>query len=271
MSAEGSMIVVDVSEGNIEDLCRLCVPREREDDTGFAKGMELKKAWVSGMLRRWGSVAKVAYLENTPAGLIQYVPVPDEKVVRILCIFVPHEEHWRKGIGKSLLTSLIEDMRSPKEWLGGEPPSALVTRPFPGEKPGQYPAKSFFRDMGFKQVEGDPGLLCYPLRRGFVYRPVERRGPEYVPQEDDKGKVVVIYGPSFCPWSYVFLERSVKEIKEAIPGVCVRWISSLEEPAEAEKRGIPEGIIVNARIIGTFLLNDREAFLKEVFSALGEN
>jgi hypothetical protein len=50
-----------------------------------------------------------------------------------------------------------------------------------------------------------------------------------------------------------------------------RWISSLEEPAEAEKRGIPEGIIVNARIIGTFLLNDREAFLKEVFIALGEN
>lgn len=89
----------------------------------------------------------------------------------------------------------------------------LVTQPFLGEQPGQYPASSFFRDMGFKQVE-DPGLLYYPLKHGFVYRPVGRVGPNYVPQEDDKGRVVIIYSPSFCPWSYFFLRKSVQEMKK---------------------------------------------------------
>jgi GNAT superfamily N-acetyltransferase len=244
------------------------VPLERKSDPVFVRGVELKKIWAGDMLKRWGSVAKIAYVGESPAGLIQYTPVPDEMVVRIICIFVPYREHWRKGIGRRLLTSLIEDMRSPKSWFGGKPPSALVTKPFPGEKPGQYPARNFFVDMGFKQVEEDPSLLYYPLKHGFVYRPVERRRPNYVPQEDDKGKVVIIYSPSFCPWSYLFLKKSGQEIGKAVQGVHIRWINSSEEPTEAEKRGISEGVIVNGRLISSFILDDREAFINEVLTAL---
>jgi GNAT superfamily N-acetyltransferase len=265
-----NIIVVEASENNLYDLCRLCIPLERQSDPVFMKGVELKRIWAEDMLKCWGSVAKIAYVGEAPAGLIQYAPVPDEMVVRIICIFVPYREHWRKGIGRRLLTSLIEDMRSPKSWFGGKPPLALVTRPFPGEKPGQYPARNFFIGMGFRQVEEDPGLFYYPLKNGFVYRPVERGESKYVPQECDKGKVVIIYSPSFCPWSFFFLKKSEQEIEKAVQGVHVRWINSSEEPTEAEKRGISEGVIVNGRVISSFILDDRVTFIKEVLTALKE-
>ncbi|MEM3712933.1 MAG: GNAT family N-acetyltransferase [Thermoproteota archaeon] len=267
MTSEGVRII-EVSEDNVDDLCFLCIPSERLDDPSFMKGVELKRTWVKNMLRRWGSVAKVAYLEETPVGFIQYVPISDEKVVRITCIFVPSREHWRKGIGRRLLNSLIEDMRRPKEWFGGESSSALIARPFSGEKPGQYPARSFFKDMGFKQVEDDPDLLYYPLKQGFSYQPVKKRESTYLPQDDDRGKVVVMYAPSFCPFSYLFLKKAVQEIEKTVQGLHVRWINSWEEPAEAEKRGISEGLIVNSRLIRSFVL-DKEAFIKEVLAALG--
>ncbi|WP_125672144.1 GNAT family N-acetyltransferase [Candidatus Methanodesulfokora washburnensis] len=263
-----SITVVEASENNLDDLCMLCMPPDRKNDPVFMKGVELKKIWARDMLKRWGSVAKIAYVGESPAGLIQYTPVPDEMVVRIICIFVPYKEHWRRGVGKKLLTSLIEDMRSPKSWFGGKPPLALVTKPFPGEMPGQYPARNFFIDMGFKQVEEDPSLLYYPLKHGFVYTPVKQSRPSYMPQKDDKGKVVIIYGSSFCPWSYLFLKKSGQEIEKAVHNVRIRWINSLEEPAEAEKRGISEGVIVNGRLISSFILDDREAFIKEVLAAL---
>ncbi|MCX8183955.1 MAG: GNAT family N-acetyltransferase [Crenarchaeota archaeon] len=265
---EEDIRIVEAAESNLDDLCRLCIPPERQADPSFMKGVELKKIWARDIIKQWGSVAKIAYLEGTPAGLIQYIPVLEEMVVYITCIFVPHREHWRRGVGRRLLTSLIEDMRNPKSWFSGESPSALVTRPFPGEKPGQYPARSFFRDMGFKQVGEDPSLLYYPLKHGFVYRPVEQKKPIYIHQEDDRGKVVIMYNPSFCLWSYVFLKRSEQEIREAVQSLHVRWINSWEEPIEAKKRGISEGIIVNGRLISSFMLDDREAFIKEVLAAL---
>jgi hypothetical protein len=41
----------------------------------------------------------------------------------------------------------------------------------------------------------------------------------------------------------------------------------LEEPAGAEKIGISEGVIVNGKLISSFILDDREAFIKEVPAA----
>lgn len=269
MPPEESIRIVELSEENIGDLCFLCVPSERLSDLSFMKGVELKKTWVKDMLRRWGPIAKVAYLGETPAGFIQYVPITDEKIVYITCIFVPQKEHWRKGIGRRLLTSLIEDMKCPKEWFGGEPPLALVTKPFPGEKPGQYSARSFFRNMGFQEVEENPSILYYPFKPDFKYIPPEPEEVNYIPQEDDRGKAVILYKPSFCPLSYFFLKKSEQEIEKAIPGISIRWINSSEEPAEAEKRGISEGIIVNGRLIRAFVLA-KATFIEEVLAALKE-
>jgi|Deesub1362B_J571_1020462.scaffolds.fasta_scaffold00159_8 GNAT superfamily N-acetyltransferase len=258
--------VREVTHENVDDLCRICVPPEKVTDPVFVTGVELKKEWAIGMLERWGTCAKLAYRGSTPVGMIQYWPVPEQRVIRIHCIYVPEEENWGKGIGTWLLSSLIGDVREPKDWFGGERPVALVTKTFPGESPGQYPARLFFRKKGFMQVGDDPDFLYYPLRPDFVYRPPED-GPEYISQEEDRGRAVFIYGPAPCPFAYVFLKRAERVVREVAPWLPVRWISAFTEPHEVEKRGGVRGCIVNARLIRSIPL-DKPRFRQEVLRAL---
>jgi GNAT superfamily N-acetyltransferase len=260
--------VRDVSRGNLDDLCWVCVPPEKRDDPALVAGVELKRDWALGMLQRWGACAKLAYAGSAAAGLIQYEPLPQERVVHIHCIYVPEEEHWQKGVATQLLSSLVEEARGPKVWFDGEPALALVTRTFPGEKPGQYPARLFFTKMGFKPAGKDPDLLYFPLKPGFSYQPLETEAAEYVPQKEDEGRALIVYGPSFCPFSYPFLKMAEQAIGEVAPGIPIRWLSKSEEPEEVEKRGGFEGCVVNARPIRAFVL-DKEGFQREVAEAWG--
>jgi len=257
----------DVDGDDLDDLCQLCITEKKRDDPTFMRGIEEKRKWAVDMLQRWGSFAKLAYVGQSPAGLIQYEPIPRERVVHINCIYVPEERNWRKGIARQLLANLIAEMRTPRRWFGNESALALVTRTFPGEQPRQYPARLFFAKMGFKQIGGNPDLLYFPLEEGFIYKPAVEKQVEYVPQEGDKGKVLFIYGPSSCPFSYVFLKRAEQAIGALAHGVPIRWMNRAEEPDGAAKRGNAEGCIVNARYIKSFVLN-KEAFQKEVMDAL---
>jgi len=259
--------VRDLSEESAEDLCRICVPVTRRDDPAFVIGIELKRRWAADMLQRWGVCAKLAYVGPVAVGLIQYEPVPEERAVYIHCIYVPEQEYWRKGIATRLLSTLVEEMKRPKVWFGNKPARALVIKTFPGEKPGQYPACSFFIKMGFKQVVEDPNFLYAPLEQGFIYRPIERKAVEYMPQAEDRGRTVIIYGPSFCPFAYAFLKKGEQAIQEIAPGLSVRWIDRSEEPEEVSKRGCFEGFVVNTRPIKSFVL-DKESFQREVEKAL---
>jgi len=242
----------DVTYENIEDLCSVCIPPDKRNDPKFIAGIEEKREWAIEMLRLWDAFAKLAYEESAVVGFIQYEPVLKEGVVRIHCIYVPEEEHWRKGIARQLVSGLLEEMKKPKAWFNNQPVLALVTKTFPGEKPGQYPAHSFFIKEGFKQAGEDPDLLYYPLKEGFVYQPLEEKEVEYIPQEEDKGKGLIIYGPSFCPFAYAFLKMTEQAIKEIAPGIPIRWIDKSKEPEEVKKRGYFEGCVVNAKPIMSF-------------------
>ncbi len=81
--------VRDVTDENIDDLCRICVPSEKRDDPAFIIGTELKRKWAMEMRQQWGAFAKLAYEGETAVGLIQYEPIPEERVVRIHCVYVP--------------------------------------------------------------------------------------------------------------------------------------------------------------------------------------
>ncbi len=262
--------VREVTRGNVDDLCRICVPSEKREDPVYVTGMELKRVWALGMLEKWGTCAMLAYRGSIPVGMIQYYPVPEQGIVRIHCIYVPEEGNWRKGIGTRLLSGLMKDVRGAKDWFGGEPPAALVTRTFPGEAPGQYPARLFFRRRGFVQVGDDPDLLYYPLRPGFVYRPPKELGPEYIPQPEDRGRAVFIYGPAPCPFAYVFMKRAERAVMEVAPWLPVQWIDASAEPDEMRKRGGVTGCIVNAVPIRSLVL-DEGRFRREVLEALKAN
>jgi len=230
--------------------------------------MEEKREWAIEMLRLWGSFAKLAYEGSAIVGLIQYEPLPKERVVHIHCIYVPDEEHWQKGIASQLLSDLLEEMKKPKIWFDNQLPLALVTRTFPGEKTGQYPAHDFFTKEGFKQAGEDPDLLYYSLEASFVYQPLEEKEVEYIPQEEDKGKALIIFGPSFCPFSYAFLKITEQAIEGIAPGISIIWISQSKEPEDVKKRGYYLGCVVNAKPIKSFVL-DKEGFRNEVVEALG--
>ncbi|MGB9721634.1 MAG: GNAT family N-acetyltransferase [bacterium] len=166
------IIIKDITEENIIDWCSVCVPLEKREDPDWKNGMEEKRIWALEMLQKWGPIAKIGYIDNIPAGMIQYKPSPEEGVVGIDCIYVHEKKYWRKGIGKNLLFSLIEDMKKPQKWFNDKPANALVVWTFAGHSEGQLSAREFFTEYGFKKVGENPNFLYYPLQEGFVYQPV---------------------------------------------------------------------------------------------------
>lgn len=255
-----------IKEAQLEDvdsLINLCVSPERRNDPLFIEGANVKRVWAAKSLSMFGGIAKMAYLNSTPVGLIQYQPKPKEKVLEITCIFVPDRGNHRKGIGKALLKALLEDIKKPREF-GDEPPSALVTWAF--HIPGYYPQNEFFMKMGFRKVrEDDPFLLYYPLKEGYVYRPKEGK---FVPQPEDKGKVLIFFDPS-CPFCIYFSEQIKNSVMEVAPNLSVRMINMFEESEEVEKRGQVPHCAVNGKAITSFFM-DKENFQKEVKAALEE-
>lgn len=224
--------IKDVGLEDIDSLNKLCVPPEKRNDELFIEGMKVKERWARKVMEVYGSIAKIAYLNSEPIGLIQYEPKVEEKIVEISCIFVPHEEYQRRGVGRALLQALMEDVGKPLKIFNYEPPLALVTWAF--DVPGFYPQSEFYLKMGFRRVEGgDPNLLYYPLREGYVYRPL--RG-EFTPLKEDLGKALIFYSPS-CPFCMYFSEYIKRYIREVVPEMPIRTINMFEEAEEVRKRG----------------------------------
>jgi GNAT superfamily N-acetyltransferase len=243
----------------------LCIPPERRGEPPFIEGIKVKQRWVAMMLDKYGEVAKVAYIDGKPAGIIQYVPRVEERVIEISCIFVSREEHRRRGIGDRLLKSLIKDMRRPKAYFNNEMPRGFITWAF--EVPGLYPQHKFYLSRGFKQIfEGDPHFLYYPLEEDFEYKPVAR---EYIPQEEDKGRILLFYDGG-CPFSIYFLEKIKEIIREAVPGIPIRVINQSEQEEEVRKRGTVSFCIANAKPIQTPFF-DKERFIAEVRKAFSKS
>ncbi len=257
----GTVEIKDTNLGNIDDLVNLCIPNEKRSDPLFAEGMRAKKRWATHALKKQGSIAKLAYLDSRPVGLIQYQLNPEERLVEIHCIFVPEEENLRRGIGRSLLQALIEEMKEPKPQFNNTRPVALVARAF--QVPGRYPQHKFYQRMGFKRMkEDDPLLLYYPLQEGYVHHPKEK---EFIPQEEDEGKALIFYPPS-CPFCIYFSEKIKESINEVNPGIPIRMINKFEAPEEVEKRGQVPSLAVNRKQIKAFFM-DKENFQKEVRQA----
>jgi N-acetylglutamate synthase-like GNAT family acetyltransferase len=261
--------VKDISKENFEDLCRVCIPPKYRKNPDFIKGIEAKNTWSQEMLEKWGTFGKIGYLKGERAGIIQYEPLPDEKVISIICIFVPQKDHWQKGIASHLLANLTEDMREPKWYFDDEYPLALVTKTFPGEGKDQLSAREFFRMRGFKLIGEDPDYLYYPLEEHYLYKPKGIKEKVYIPHEEDKGRVLIINGPNNCPFTYPYflkyMEKYIREIDEEIP---IEWIDIREKPEEVKKRNLEvTHCIVNGVRIKSFVV-DKIAFQDEVREAL---
>ncbi len=255
--------IKDVARENIDDLIQLCVPPNKRDDPLFIQGMRVKKKWASQVIGRYGSIAKLAYLNSRPVGMIQYLPHPEEKLIRIRCVFVPRKENLRKGVGTSLWKALAECSRNASPYFQNETPLAIVVYAF--EVSGAYPQHEFFGRMGFRRAKGDdPHLLYYPVEDGFAYSPA---ATEFIPQEEDKGKAIVFLDPS-CPFCMYFSEEIKKSITSIAPEIPIRMIDEFEEAEEVRKRGRVPFCVVNKKPIESFFM-DKKNFQREVKEALG--
>ncbi len=258
----GEIEMEEVDTENVEDLVNLCIPPEKKEDKLFIEGAEVKKRWTDQVIKRYGSCALLAYLNEKPVGMIQFLPRPDEKLIEITCIFVPEKENLRKGIGKMLLNALIEEAKESNPYFDNDSAFALITWAF--QVPGRYPQHEFYKKMGFRQVsEDEPSLLYYPLKQGYVYAP---KSEKYIPQEEDKGKALIFYDPS-CPFCIYFSEKIKESLKEVAPNINIRMVNQFEEVEEVKKRGKISFCIVNQKPIASFFL-DKGNFQKEVMEAL---
>lgn len=263
--------VEEVCEKTLEDLAWLCVPKERREEVAFLRGVEAKLAWAKERLGSGWPWAKIAYIEEEAAGLLQYQVRPVENVVEIMCIFVPKRKHWGQGVGTKLLGTLIEDMRKPQAWNGGRRPEAVLVHTFPGEVEDQLSAREFFLRRGFQQPTDDPDLLVFPLVPGYRH-PLNFRfetfapPPPYLPQPEDLGCVVIISGPSFCPWVFSWWLKGERLVRTALPEVPIRWIDGVREPGELKKRGGFTGIVINGHALKHSVFEEEE-FVKEAQEA----
>lgn len=121
----------------------------------------MTKKWLKKVYSKFGPCVKVAYVDNKPVAMVQYAPMdifphidkPDaHKTVVVHCVYVAKKEYGRKGIGRKLLESLIQDLRRPHPYLNGGRFERIVAIAGKG-RPGPAGPAEFFYKMGFTDVE----------------------------------------------------------------------------------------------------------------------
>lgn len=254
--------IKDVNLENIDDFINVCIPFNKKLDPLFKEGFEKKKLWINKVLESEKSLGKIAYVNNEPKGIIQYLYRSEENVLEILCIFVSDENFLRMGIGKKLLFSLFEYINDKN--FPYRKPFAIIN--YPIDIPNRFPQSEFFKRYGFKELDIDGQKLVYfPLIENYIYKPEIKT---YKPQKEDENKVLIFYNPS-CPFCIYFAEKIKEIILEIDSKIEIRFINIFEEKGEVEKRGIVYDCIVNKIPIKSFF-SDRENFKKEVFEALNK-
>jgi GNAT superfamily N-acetyltransferase len=173
----------DVTDQNIDDLVSLCAPSfedERHAQTLKEGGLR-KREWIEKALRRFGRVAKVAYLEDEPVGFVEFYPIsafpllPErrKRTIMITCVFIRNKTLQEKGIGSELVQALINDLRHiPLPSFNGEKAQEIAVGSwgchtgFPDSMPR---FRNFFYKNGFKidstfpDPSGKDGILVYTL------------------------------------------------------------------------------------------------------------
>ncbi len=266
MSTQSRIRIENLNEANIDDLISVCCSKRLQDPI-HAEGVKLKKRWLLGMLRKFGSVAKIAYLDDKPVAQILYYPEESNHAsfnrrkgaLSILCVYNPTSGAQKLGLGTRLLQSVVQDAKQEKSCLGNEACAFIVTRAF---STGEFLSLSeFYKKNGFLEAEKD-GLMYMPIK-GTYKR--SKSVSDYEPLEQDRNKAFVFCSPR-CQFSYQFAVRISEIIKEVAPNLTIDLINEEESPEEFLKR---KGcaLVVNATPIRTFFM-ETEKFKEEIRQAL---
>jgi GNAT superfamily N-acetyltransferase len=252
-----------VDASNIKDVFSVC-SHSKLDDPLQQRGMEIREAWLLGMLRERGPCTKIAYMDERPVAQILFYPEeaapfikePREDAVVLNCTYNPFPEARGKGVARALIESLVEDGRMGLPCNGGRGASFIVTKAFnTGEG---TPLEEFYARNGFEKA----GREMF-LELTGSYRP--RVEPRYEPLPEDEGRAVMFYDP-MCEWGYPFGVRVREILNEIDPDLPLELIDPWKRPGESARRG-NQWLVVNATAIESFW-TERDAFRREVELAL---
>lgn len=262
--------IENFQDTNIDDLVYVCSAK-RLSDPIHQQGVKLKKQWLHEMFQKYGSVAKIAYYEDTPAAQILYYPDEAdltkahkrENVIVINCIYNPTPAAQKLGLGTKLLQSLIQDAKQRKTCLGNKPCRFLLAKAF---NTGEFLSLSeFYKKNGFIPIPKEENLLYLPIEDQYEPLP---SGENYEPLLEDKDKAIIFYGP-ICQFSYPFAQRIAELIREVAPDITIQMINEWEKPEEFINRK-NWWLIVNAKPIQTFFMRT-EKFKEEIRQAVSQN
>ena len=254
-------------------ICSLDKVYAPTDDPILEKGREFKRQWLLEMLEHYGPCTKIAYLEGKPVAQILFYPEetvpylhhPRKDAIHLKCILNSVPEARRKGVGATLMKTLIDECHSGLDCLGGRPCRFVVTRIFPNE--GDLPLADFYEKYGFEQGQGE---MFLEIKGKYVPMKV----PELSPLPEDRGRTILLYNVN-CEWGYYFAMNAREHIHSKHPHHPVEIFDSWKEPEEYKKRGGGwmlkfVGILVNTQVPENpyIFWVDREAFLRNVEEAM---
>jgi len=257
--------IKDISKDMIEDLAGLCIPEEMEDDPYFIEGVFLWKKWIIENLERFGSIGKVAYLDSQIAGMIQYVPKCEDKIVEIKCSFV---EKDKKGFGirKSLLDETIDEFKRPKTYFGDESAKALVALTCHSSL--NLDNIDFYKDNGFKRLSSETEYLLYfSLDEDYTASVTSSEMNDDYIDDFEKDKAV-IFCNSHCPYCVDEMMDIFTELRKLDSDIPVRLVIPFEEPEEFDRVfSMPLSVVINGKALGYSML-DNEVFLDDMKETL---
>lgn len=151
--------------------CRSCLFWEREpvhrQRLGAEERAAEKEAWVSEVLREWGSCGRVALVDGQPVGYVVYAPasyVPgaaafptapvSADAVLLTTVWV-RPEHTRGGIGRLLVQGMARDVVG-REGIRAVEAFARTGRLGPGRIPECVVPAEFLARVGFKTQRAHP-------------------------------------------------------------------------------------------------------------------
>ncbi|MEM0007962.1 MAG: GNAT family N-acetyltransferase [Candidatus Bathyarchaeia archaeon] len=83
-----------------------------------------KLKWLEDLKKAFGNSAKIACVDGTPIGFMQYAPAkyfqrisdytsgpPSGDAIFIACLYIPSKDHRRKGYGTIMLENLLKETR----------------------------------------------------------------------------------------------------------------------------------------------------------------
>jgi GNAT superfamily N-acetyltransferase len=256
------VITREVSSDELDIVAGICldpsVPKTWRE--AMAPCMEVRKEWLTGMMKQGLQVIVAIGPNKTKMGLVEICPihlatepVSGRNGLFINCMWVLPPK-WKQGVGKALIEHAIENAR---------PSGGLSVLAYGGDRwfgYFQYMPASFFKQFGFSEVDRDETRVLLYLDLGGKEKPSLIQ-PKVMPVDEESTSIEVLFN-SQCPWSGWMANRACREFGKY--DVAINTVNT-DDRKIMEKYGLSRGVLLNG-----FPILKRMSSVKEIKEKINE-